>query len=383
MACLAFVYRAYLKVEKRMVKTYQRYIFRLWFIPFLTIFVLVSLVFLLQRVVIWLPKLVEHDAPISLIASLFTSMMPTDWVMTIPIAFCFSFMRLILDLQTNSELDALYAGGLSLFNIFASVFWAGIVLTVLMLVLTLELVPLSKIKSYHMIAKLTHLKAAPSFEPKQFVRDVEGMVFYYEGKHDDGSYAQFMLADMRDASQTTLYIADSAVISPTDVGMAVHLYDGTQLSGEKDHISSVRFSDYEIVIPLENTKPYYARVNDNAPDYMGLKKLWRNLHRSDRHMANFQFRLVLALSVLLLFLYTIPLAIRPKRSRQGSVFLWAILVMWLINQSELVVFHKMEVSALPWWSLWLLFAIFAGMGIKMLYITHKHGYMQFKHLFKQ
>jgi len=66
-------------------------------------------------------------------------MMPLDLTMTIPTAYFFALIKLILDLQANSELDAMYAGGRSIINILSPIFWVGVLLTLVMFWLTMEL----------------------------------------------------------------------------------------------------------------------------------------------------------------------------------------------------------------------------------------------------
>ncbi|MDQ7002317.1 MAG: LptF/LptG family permease, partial [Ghiorsea sp.] len=180
-----------------MFSTLNRYLFRLWWWPFIATLVIVQTIFIIQKISIWLPILVEHEAPLGLTTTLFVSMIPMDLVLTIPIAFFFASIKLILTLQGSSELDAMYAGGRSILNILAPVFWMGVLLTFVMFLLTLQLVPMGKVVSHNISAKLTALNAAPSFEPRRFIEDIGGLVFYFDGKNPDGSYAHFMLTDSR------------------------------------------------------------------------------------------------------------------------------------------------------------------------------------------
>ena len=146
-----------------MLTVLQRYVLRLWMIPFLTIFILVNALFLVQKVMIWLPELVEHEASLKLMVTLFVAMMPLDLTMTIPIAYFFALIKLILDLQANSELDAMYAGGRSIINILSPIFWVGVLLTLVMFWLTMELSPAGKVVTYNIASQLKSSNTTPSF----------------------------------------------------------------------------------------------------------------------------------------------------------------------------------------------------------------------------
>jgi len=365
-----------------MFSTLSRYVFRLWAVPFTVIFVLINAIFLIRKVSIWLPILVEHEAPLELTLSLFVSMIPMDLVMVIPIAFFFALIKLILDLQASSELDAMYAGGRSILNILAPVFWASVLLTFVMFLLTMQLIPMGNVVSYNISTQLKALNAAPSFEPQRFIDDIDDMVFYFDGKNSDGSYANFMLTDSRNKTgEVVTYFAEKAVLSHIDSGLVVSLFSGSQLIGEKEQLRSVKFSNYDIVIPLPESKRYFKLGKKLPPDFMDAVSLFHALTSDSvtpAHIANWHFRWVLALSVLVLFCYAIPISLRAKRSKQGAVFLFASLVMWAINQAELVVFKKIELGMLPWWSLWVVLGVFMAIGLWLLWMVQQRGVISFR-----
>jgi len=370
-----------------MFSTLHRYVLGLWFAPFFGMFILVNAIFLLQKVTIWLPKLVEHEAPAQMIALLFVSMMPVDMTMTIPIAFFFALVKLVRDLQTSSELDAMYAGGLSLFDIFKPVFWAAIALTLLMFVLTMELAPMGRVVTHNTALKLSSMQADVAFEPKQFITDIDDVVFYFEGKHQDGSYQGFMLADSRDKlGGTTIYFADRAMMSRVEAGLALRLYEGRQLAGEKGEVRSTVFTHYDMVVPLKTINQYREASLNSLPVYMDGRTLFLRM-RADTsnttYAARWHFRLVRSLSVVLLFLFAIVISIRSKRSKQGGVYLWAILIMWAINQAEVVAFKNIELAILPWWSLWVLWGALMMLGVWMFSMVSKRGVFQFSKLLRK
>ncbi len=370
-----------------MISHLNYFILRTWFVPFMGMFLFVSALFLIQKITIWLPKIIEHDAPIDLVLSLFTAMMPIELSLLIPMAYFFAVIKLTRELQTNSEIDAMYAGGLSLYNIFTPAFWVGVVLTVLMFWISMDLAPAGKVAAYNLAAELSTLKAEPTFQPKKFVTGIDDLVFYFEGHNPDGSYARIMLSDSRlKTDEPNIYFAESATISRIDSGLMLSMFNGSQLSGGKHKLRSTNFSHYNVEVPINIVNTHYVVTSSDSPSYMGGKELLDSLSQPDvspKHVAHWHYRLVSSLSVLLLFLFAVPLSLQAKRSKQNGVYLMAIGIMVAINQTELMLLNKVASNALPWWSFWGVLLLFAGIGIRMFNIVNQRGSFSFSMLWRR
>ncbi|MDQ7001811.1 MAG: LptF/LptG family permease, partial [Ghiorsea sp.] len=115
---------------------------------------------------------------------------------------------------------------------------------------------------------------------------------------------------------------------------------------------------------------------NKPPEYMDAFSLYHVISSdlvTPAHLAHWNFRLVLSLSVLVLFCYVVPISLRAKRSKQGTVFIFASLVMWAINQAEMIVFRKIELGLFPWWSIWLVLAFFVAVGLWLLSMVQQRG----------
>ncbi|MDX8384318.1 MAG: LptF/LptG family permease [Ghiorsea sp.] len=354
--------------------------FKIWFFPFLGILCLVGLVFVIQNLLIWLPVLIEHGASLDLALTLFLSLMPNVLVMVVPIAYFFALQRTVAHLQDSSELDAMFAGGQSIMNIFRPVLLAGFVLTLLMLWITMQLAPAGKITSYNTAQQLSALKAEPNFAPKRFVLGIDDVTFYVEGKNADGSYAKVMFSDARVKNEPpTIYIAQKAWISNTDTGLSLALEHGDQLSGGEQQLRSTHFEHYNIAIPLD-LKGSFRMINpESSPAFMSGAQLYHynQEHQSDYHIAQWHNRLLTPLTVLILFCFAIPISLHAKRSHNAGSFFIAIALIAALNQSQLITFHKVEHAVLPWWSLWCLMLGFLTVGILVLRHVNRYGSISF------
>jgi len=360
----------------------SKYILRSWLTPFLGILLLVTAVFLLQKVLFWLPRLIENDVPLSLSLQLFASLIPSTLLLVIPVAYFFALYRLVKHLQSNSELDAFYAGGLSLFNIFRPVLIVGMLLSLLLLWMNMVTIPTSKMQMYNTVAQLSAMRALPSFVPQKF-SDVEGMTFYSEGQKNDGTYIKVVISDERDSRQTpVLYFANQATISISDVGLLIHLQDGNQLSGRKDKLNLTRFEEYLIQVPLVFEHGFTTMKAESDFAYMSAQELYQQVQIGDhpRSISEWQKRWIPSISILVLFFLAIPLSLQAKRSSKGGSFVLALLVLAMVEQVQLVTHRKIGLDAFPWWSTWAIEAAYIMIALWLFFIVNKYGNLSFKNM---
>jgi len=355
-------------------------VLRLWLLPFLGILCLVAFIFIMQNLLIWLPVLMQHHASLDLAMHLFLGLLPNILIMVLPIAYFFALQRTVTTLQESSELDAMYAGGCSIVQIFRPVLVAGIILTLLMLWITMQLAPWGKVTTYNTVEQLSALKAEPSFAPKRFVQGIEGITFYVEGENPDGSYAQVMFADSRDdANQPVIYVAKKATFSNSDTGMLLLLEDGDQISGAKEKLRAIHFAQYSIHIPLDLEGSYRTLKPESDPSFMDGFALYDSLQQEPiklKNQAQWHDRLLTPLMLLVLFCFAIALSMQVKRSQGGGRFFIAIALMGLINQTQLIVYNKVTLDVLPWWSLWCLLFSFGCVSLWLLWHANRYGNLQ-------
>ena len=360
----------------------NRYVFKSWLVTFMGILLLVTSIFLLQKILVWLPRLIENDVPLVLALQLFTNLIPGILLLVIPIAYFFGLYRLVKQLQSSSELDAMYAGGLSLFNIFKPILLVGVLLSICLFWMNMLVIPDSKIKIYNTAAQLSALRSAPSFIPAQF-SDVEGITFYSEGKKPDGMYSMVMISDAREHDNAPIvYFAKLASINTSDSGLFIQLFDGTQLSGMQGNLKSVYFKEYLIQIPMVFEHGFSKMNKESDYAYMDGMTLYQHMqqHGHARSISEWQKRWIPSISILVLFFLAIPLALQAKRSNKGGSFLLALAVVALIEQIQLVTHRKIGLEVMPWWSTWAIEACYIAIALWLFFTVNKYGNLSFKHM---
>lgn len=360
----------------------QRYVLKTWLAPFVGILVLVTLILLLKQVLFWLPTLIENDVPFWLSSKLFFAFVPGILVMAIPLSYFFAVYRSVKTFQSNSELDALYAGGLSLFQVFKPVFWVGIGLSLLLLWFTMNVVPDSKLGIYNTNQQLAARHASPSFTPQRFA-DVEDITFYSEGKNSDGIYVRVMIADARENKLSpTLYFAETANIQKGDDGIYIILEHGNQLSGAKQKLQMTNFESYQIQIPMLFERGFNTLSATANYAYMHTKALYERMQAENtiQSLAEWNRRFIPPLSLLILFFIAIPLSLQAKRSQKGGTFLLAITAIAIMETSQLILFRKITAGIAPWWSTWALEAVYASIAIFLFMQVNKYGSLSMKRI---
>ncbi len=360
----------------------NRYVLKTWVFPFLALLFLVTLIFLLKYLLFWLPNLVENDVPLSLSIKFFTSLLPTILLMTIPVAYFFALYRSVKTFQTNSELDALYAGSLSLFNIFSPILWVGLVLSAFLLWMNMQLVPVSKLQMSNTLDEIGALHATPDFTPRRFT-NIDDITFYSEGKNKDGSYAKVLISDARESKLSpNIYVADQAVIHKIDDGLLILLNKGNQFNGASTRINLTQFDAYQILVPFAFESGFRELNSESDFSFMQMKTLYQRLDTSNiKAKAEWDSRWIPSISLILLFFIAIPLSLQAKRSQKGGSFLWAFLILILMEQSQLILYHKIELGDAPRWLTWVLESIYVFGAVLLFSQVNKYGSLSMKRMF--
>ena len=367
------------------ISTLSKYVLKSWALPFFGILTLVTAIFMLQKVLFWLPRLIENDVPLDLSLQLFASLLPSILLMVVPVSYFFALYRAVKAFQGSSELDAMYAGGLSLFQVFLPILLAGVALSIGLLALTMHIVPASKLQIHNTVEQLSSLRSVPSFVPQRF-SDIEGITFYFEGKDDDGAYAKVLIADAReDKNKPTIYFAQKATINQSDIGLLVQLFDGNQLGGQKNNLNLTNFKEYQIQVPIVLETEYRKLNAESNFLYMNLAKLYDVMqeNHATAAIAEWQRRLIPPISLLILFFLAIPLSLQGKRTQKGGSFILALVLLAVMTQSQLIIAKKIAFGAFPWWSTWVLEGFYAVVAYFLFMQVNQYGSLSLKRLKKK
>ncbi len=342
----------------------DRYIFRLWLVPFIGGLVLATGVLLLGRALKLLALVTDSGAPWGLLGQLLLDVLPYFSLLTVPIAFFLAMQHVISGLQQGSEMDAMRAAGLSYLRIFRQLFIVAGLLYLGLALTSMYLLPKGQLAFNNVLRQVYSIRGAPDFTPRRFSNDMGQITFYVDGKDDQGRYHGVMVEDGRPGGPV-FYLAETAELAPATGGVRLHMHNGSRLEGMGENQRILAFKDYNIEFPLGHMGAVkLARSSDNVV-LMTLAELWHKLrqHPDASAKAEWNWRLILPTTVLVLCLFSLPLSLSPKRSGRAGSYILGIGFLILLYNVELVLHRQADSGSMSAWMMWVGQGVFFVLGI--------------------
>jgi len=331
----------------------DRYVLRLWLAPFAAGLILATGVLLFGRALKLLALVTDSGAPWGLLAELMVFVMPYFILLTVPIAFFLSMQNLIAGLQQGSEIDVMRSSGMSYMRICRPVIVMAGLLYLMLFYLSMYVLPQGQLAFNNVLREIYSLKGSPEFTPQRFSRDLEDITFYVDGKDADGRYHGVLLEDGRPGGPV-FYVAESAELVSGSTGLRMHMHKGTRLEGEGDNQRMLAFTNYDVDIPIGTLGAVkYSRSEDHVI-MMTPGQLWEEIQRDHAPdaVAEWQRRLILPTTILVLCAFALPLSLAPKRSGRTGSFLLGIGLLILLYNVQLVLHRQVSLGSVNGWAMW-------------------------------
>lgn len=341
----------------------DRYIVRTWLGPFLGGLILVLSILLLGRTLKLLGTVGDSGQAWTLIGELLLLTLPYFLLLTVPMAFFLSMQNTIAGLQKSSEMDALRASGISyarMFRGFAIVvllLWGGLSFT------SMVLLPQGQLGFNNILTKIYAMKGAITFEPQRFTQGLDGVTVYVDGEDDEGIYHGVILEDGRSSIPVT-YTAKSARFTMGSGHLKLQLQDGVRFEGKGEDQRVLSFEQYQVTILTSDGKWRRYQPGEHVT-MMAADELWQNVKELSKPdaIAEWNRRLILPTTVLILFFFALPLSLTKKRSgKAGSLFI-GIALLLLIYNVQMLLHRQVMQGAYPGWTMWAAQVAMLGLGI--------------------
>ena len=148
-------------------------------------------------------------------------------------------------LMSESELVVMQATGFSAFRLARPVWYFGLIVTGMMLVLMHVLVPASRSALAERTEAISQNVSARFLKDGQFIHPSDGITLYIREIAPTGELMDLFLADDRVADQRALYTAKRAFFARTDSGPKLLMIDGmVQVLAAQGQLSVTRFADF-------------------------------------------------------------------------------------------------------------------------------------------
>ena len=343
----------------------DRYIVRMWLGPFVGGLLLVLSVLLLGRALKLLGAVSDTGGAWFLIAELLVLTMPYFLLLTVPMAFFLSMQNVVASLQQSSEMDALRASGISYRRMFRSfiplvaLLWLGLTYT------SMVWLPHGQLGFNNILLKIYAMKGVITFSPQRFSEGFDDITVYVDGESEDGAYRGVILEDRRD-NISVIYTAETARFEMSAGHLALKMSNGVRMEGEGADQRLLAFEQYQVAIPMAEGR-FREQSSSEHVNLMTPTELWQarsSAEESQLAVAEWNRRLILPTTVLVLFFFALPLSLTQKRSGKAGSLFAGIAVLMLLYNVQLLLHRQVNVGAFPGWTMW------AGQGAMLAIGIH-------------
>ena len=361
----------------------QTYITREVTVPFLLGIVLFTFVLLLSRLLKLIELIVDKGVPFAEIFALFAALMPSFFVITVPLSFLLGTIIAFGRLSADSEIVAMKAAGLSIYRLVQPVVILAIFVCLFTAGLTLYAEPYGRANLRQKLIDIAYNKAALAIQPQIFNEEIAGLVLYANKVDAETGYLQGVFISDNRMGQTPAVISakQGRIYSDRSNGkILMHLQQGSihrlQQRKKTETYQVVHFNSYDINLSLNEQDKQGAHKALKGKE-MSTTALLKQIDstKDDKqleYLVEFNERIILPLSPLIFALLAIPLGIRSHRTNRGGGFAVALVVVLvyylLLSMSKTMVIECGWPLQISMWGPTTLFFTFS---LILLYYTAK------------
>ncbi|MEN7538684.1 LptF/LptG family permease [Aurantiacibacter sp. DGU5] len=362
----------------RFITSADRYIFRLVVVPMVGVFLLAASLLLLEKMLRLFEFVSLEGGPVGVVFKMLLNLIPEYAGLAIPLGLMLGILFAFRKLATSSELDVMRAVGWSYTRLLRVPYLITLVLVGLNFAIVGYLQPKARFAYQEMEFELRSGALGASIRVGEFNAIEDRVALRIEASEDEGRRLLGIFARLADDNGQVLSISAREgrfLANREDRNTIIlRLADGTIIHDVEDGPPRVlSFSQHDLPIDLPALEDFRARGADEQEYVLPelLKIGWSPESTADERagsQANFNFRMVEVVMMILLPLMALALAIPPKRSTSSlGVFVSIVIV---------VAYHKVnqygaEVAAIgrvdPFLALWGPFAVLAVMILWMYY----------------
>ncbi len=364
----------------KLLTSTDRYLARLIAVPLFSTLVIAAMLLVLEKMLRLFDFVAAEGGPVSVVWRMLANLIPEYLSLGIPIGLLLGILLAFRQLALSSELDVFRAVGQGYGRLLRVPYLFTIALMLVNLALVGFIQPLSRYYYEELRFELRSGALGASIKVGEFTNLGNRMTLRIEESRDNGTKLSgiFVRADNK-KDQTVSVTAKSGQFLATDDPdtIILRLTDGVLVHDapnyEKPRILS--FSNHDLPIDLPDIESFRSRGGKNLeytiPELVRVgQDEARPVTERNESRANFHFRMVEVMMMLLLPLLAVALAVPPKRSSSAlGVFLSIIMI---------VTYHKVneygeDIGSLgivdPIIALWLPFCLFAALILWMYHVA--------------
>ena len=325
-----------------------------------------------------LELVVRNSAPLPSIAEIFFLTLPTALNVTIPMGVLVGMLIGLSRMAADSEITAMRASGIGASRFVVMLLPFILVSWLLAMGNSLWLAPRSAAELVHLQNSMKNAQVSFAVQPRVFYENFQNKVLYVQdasAAEGAAAWKDVFLADISDPAAPVITTAKRALIIADDPNhLRLHLEDGEQhqtdiANPDQYSISTFKESDVPVELPANNAQQKQreaAAAELTTPELLAkgrdpdpVKARW--------FQTEFQRRLALPTSCLLLALVGIPLGLSSKKGGKATGFVLAIVLVFGYYFISLIGVAMSRQGKLPAWiAVWIANLVFLIAGVMLL-----------------
>lgn len=307
--------------------------------PFFASFLVMNCVFFLAKLIPFLNFVLELNIGFADFIRLFSYLFPNIFLYSIPMAALLGVTIGFARLSSDSEILALKASGISMYQILPPVILVATLIAILTSYVSIKLIPLSAVSMRQLSYQLLKEKISNGIKEHEFTEALGDVVVYVDTIDKvSGQWTNVWVSDMRQVDNPVVTMATSGNMnsSMSEMMVSIELKDGSLHKPGIDNAQIVQFDKYRINIPLHLPETSAARLQKSALTMKELlvnAQLQANDNAKNRELLiEFHKRLVLPVGCLMISLLGLPLGLqaRPGKKAIGIQAGLAIFILYYI-----------------------------------------------------
>jgi len=366
-------------------KQIDRYLARLIFVPLLGTFVLAAMLLLLDRMLKLFDFVVSEGGPVAIVFRMLANLLPEYMGLAIPMGLTLGVLLAFRKLALSSELDSLRGVGLSYGRLLRVPYLYAILLMVLNFFIVGFVQPRSQYAYQSLRYELSSGALGAQIKVGEFTNLGRRMTLRVERSERGGTdlHGVFLYLAQRDGRTVTASASRGTFLATDDPDtILLRLSNGRLVHDAPNYRVPRVLSFVQQDIPIDLPTIEQFRGRGDGTKELTIPELWERGHNPavtprlrNAAMANFWFRMVEVLMMLVVPLFSVALAVPPKRSTSGlGIFVAVVFVVTYhkVNQSMESLGARGTVD--PLIAIGGPFLIFAGLMVWMYWtLAHKPG----------
>jgi lipopolysaccharide export system permease protein len=339
--------------------------------PFFASFLIMNCVFFLVKLIPFLNFVLELDIGLADFIRLFCYLFPNIFLYSIPMAAMLGITIGFARLSSDSEILALKASGISIYQILPPVIIVAALIALLTSFVSIKLIPSSAVAMKQLSYQLLREKISKGLKEHMFTEALGDVVVYVDRiDKTTGEWTKVWVSDMRGVDNPIVTMASTGKMASSLETMMVSIVlgDGSLHKPGNDNAQIVQFDQYQINIPLQLPETKATRLKNNALTMKELQLETQQAEnddlRSRKVLIEYHKRLVLPVGCLMISLLGLPLGLqaRPGKKAIGIQAGLAIFVLYYIFFT--LGKHLAEDGVLPvWLAMWTPNFLFFGLAL--------------------